>query len=63
MGLVVLQHVENGILGVYGGWNTFDIFLYNVVQCVVCACLSGLEESHPSGDSDFFASGSSRLTY
>ena len=27
-------------------------FLCNFVQCVICACLSGLEESHPSGDSD-----------
>ena len=27
-------------------------FLCNIDQCVICACLSGLEESHPSGDSD-----------
>ena len=42
------------VFWVYGGWNTFDIFLCNIVQCVICACLSGLEESHPSGDSDLF---------
>ena len=52
LGLVGLLHVGIGILWVYGGWNTFDIFLCNIVQCVICACLSGLEESHPSGDSD-----------
>ena len=28
-------------------------FLYNIVQCVLCACLSGLDESHPLGDSNF----------
>ena len=31
-------------------WVTY--FLCNIVQYVICACLSGLEESHPSGDSD-----------
>ena len=39
----------NWFLRVYGGWNTFDIFLCNIVQCVLCACLSGLKESQPIG--------------
>ena len=52
LGLVGLLHVGICFLWVYGGWNTFDIFLCNIVLYVICACLSGLEESHPSGDSD-----------
>ena len=34
LGLVVLQHVGNDILGAYGGWNTFDIFF--VQYCSMC---------------------------
>ena len=58
-GLVVLQHVENGILRCKSIPPAAAVgilliyFLCNIVQCVLCACLSGLEESHPSGDSDF----------
>ena len=42
--LVFYGYTVVGILLIY--------FLCNIVQCVICACLSGLEESHPSGDSD-----------
>ena len=39
LGLVGLLHVEIGILWVYGGWNTFDIFF--VQYCSMCyMCLS-----------------------
>ena len=39
LGLVGLQHVGIGILWVYGGWNTFDIFF--VQYCLMCfMCLS-----------------------
>ena len=38
------EYMVVGILLIY--------FLCNIVQYVICACLSGLEESHPSGDSD-----------
>ena len=37
------------VVGIY----TFDIcFVQYCSKCYICACLSGLEESHPSGDSD-----------
>ena len=36
---------------VFYGYTVVGIFLIyflcNIVQCVICACLSGLEESHP----------------
>ena len=44
VGIVFYGYAVVGILLIY--------FLCNIVQCVICACLSGLEESHPSGDSD-----------
>ena len=42
--LVFYGYTVVGILLIY--------ILCNIVQCVICPCLSGLEESHPSGDSD-----------
>ena len=42
--LVFYGYTVVGILLIY--------FLCNIVQYVICACLSGLEESHPSDDSD-----------
>ena len=42
--LVFCGYTVVGILLIY--------FLCNIVQCVIHACLSGLEESHPLGDSD-----------
>ena len=63
LGLVVLQHVGNGILGV-GIPLIFCAILFNVLYELVSV---GLEESNPWGDSDFYGSGSgsgsSRLTH
>ena len=43
LGLVGLLHVGIGILRVYGGWNTFDLFF--VQYCSMCfMCLSHLVE-------------------
>ena len=42
--LVFYGYMVVGILLIY--------FLCNIVQYVICACHSGLDESHPSGDSD-----------
>ena len=63
LGLVGLLHVGIGILWVYGGWNTFDIFF--VQYCSMCyMCLSQwVGGITPFGWQRFIASGSSRLTY
>ena len=52
LGLVGLLHVGIGFYGYTVVGILLIYFLCNIVQYVLCACLSGLEESHPSGDSD-----------
>ena len=62
VGLGVLQHVGNDILGCTAVGILLIFFFCAILFNVLYVTVSVGWTSHPSGDSDLFASGSSRLT-